>query len=209
MYNLIKRIIDIIFSLLFLIYFLPIFFIIAILIILGSKGPILFKAMSIGKNGRRFIYYKFRTMFIDFNEDLHREYIDKLISGDLGLAKGNYKFKLKMDPRITPIGKFLRKYYLDEIPQFINVLKGDMSLIGPRPAFEFEVNNYKEWQKERLKVKPGITGLWQTERINSTFIDFDEMIKMDIIYVRRKSILLDLKILFKTIFVVLKGEAGH
>lgn len=174
--------------------------VIAALIKLTSRGPVFFTQTGLGKNAKPFNFLKFRTMYAGdeymYASGFAKDVIDKKY-GDIGI---NPTFKLKNDPRITCIGRVLRMTGLDELPQLLNVFKGDMSLVGPRLAFPFEYAVYKDWHKERLSVKPGITGLWQVAgRCSSTF---DEMVKLDIEYVRKRSALMDLKILFKTPFVV-------
>lgn len=195
-----KRIFDLIGAVIGLILSGPIILVIAILIKFTSKGPILFKQTRIGKNGKPFTYYKFRTMYTDFSKERQNEYVQKLIGGELGEKVGNIIYKLSKDPRITPIGRFLRKTSLDELPQLFNVLKGDMSLVGPRPALPYELEFYNDWHKERLKVKPGITGLWQVSGKSMT--TFNEMIKLDIMYIKNQSLFFDIKIIIKSIFFI-------
>jgi len=197
-----KRVIDIIVALFGIILLSPIMIIIAIAIKLTSKGPILYNQKRMGYLGKPFNFFKFRTMRVDCDDRLHREYVKKLINGkneeiNLG-TKGKPHYKIIDDPRVTPVGKFLRKISLDEIPQFFNVLIGNMSLVGPRPPIPYEVTDYQNWHHRRiLEVKPGITGLWQvTGRSRTTF---DEMVRIDINYAENWSLLLDLKILLKTI----------
>jgi lipopolysaccharide/colanic/teichoic acid biosynthesis glycosyltransferase len=182
---------------------------IAVAIKLTSKGPVLFKQERYGHLGKPFIFLKFRTMHINSDSSIHENYVKKLINGQNGeINKGTEDkpvYKMSDDPRVTKIGGFLRASSLDELPQFINVFKGDMSLIGPRPPIQYEVNEYKGWQYRRiLEAKPGITGLWQVSGRNST--TFDEMVKLDIEYAQNVSFLLDLKILFKTIKAVLSTK---
>jgi lipopolysaccharide/colanic/teichoic acid biosynthesis glycosyltransferase len=198
-YKVAKRILDILFSSIALVMFSPIIIFIILLIKLESPGPVFFRQERIGENGRKFIFLKFRTMYyIDDNE--HRAYLSLLIHGS-GSEIGEDTLKIPRDPRLTKIGRFLRRTALDELPQFVIVLKGDMSLVGPRPPIPYEVELYDEWHKERLKAKPGITGLWQMQPDFST--TFDEMVKLDIQYVRTRSLLLDLKILFLTPIMIL------
>lgn len=191
-----KRLFDLLFSLLFLILSTPFFLIVSIGIKLTSPGPVFFLQERCGLNGRRFNVLKFRTM-ID-NAEISRPKLEKLneMSGPA--------FKMENDPRVTMTGKFLRKFSLDEIPQFINVLKGDMSLVGPRPPIPSEVDKYDLWQRRRLSVLPGITCLWQIKGRNK--IDFNKWMKLDLEYIDKWSFSLDLKILFKTIPVILKGS---
>jgi lipopolysaccharide/colanic/teichoic acid biosynthesis glycosyltransferase len=209
---LLKKMIDIIGALLGIILFSPIMLLLAILVKITSPGPVIFKQVRLGYKGRRFPFYKFRSMYHNINDQIHREYVAKLIQGDLEKInqgkKGDSFFKLKDDPRVTPLGKFIRKTSLDELPQLFNILRGDMSLVGPRPPLPYEVEKYKSWHLRRiLDMKPGITGLWQVSGRSKT--TFDEMVRLDLRYVQNWSIWLDLKILFKTIREVIfpKGAA--
>ena len=158
-----------------------------------SKGPLFFKQKRVGKNGRYFYIYKFRSMYIDAEERKKELMAQNEMNGLM--------FKMKDDPRITKVGKFIRKTSIDELPQFINVLKGDMSLVGTRPPTVGEFKQYKGHHKRRLSMKPGITGMWQAYGRNSV-MDFDEVVKMDLEYIDNWSILLDIKILFKTVATV-------
>jgi len=203
MYQYIKRLFDIILSLVALIILAPLIFITTIIVKSTSKGPVFFKGSRIGYNGKPFSVIKFRTMFIEADPIMHNEYIMNLTNKGLGAKRGNEIFKLKNDPRITQVGRFLRRYGLDELPQFINVLKGNMSFIGPRPPIKFEYEAYKDLQDERLKVKPGITGLWQVSGRN--ILTYDRMIELDLYYIKNISFILDLKILIRSIFAPFKG----
>ncbi|MBI5715330.1 MAG: sugar transferase [Chloroflexi bacterium] len=191
-----KRLFDFAFSFLLLIALLPFFLVVAIAIKLGSPGPVFYRWKVVGRRGRPFTGYKFRTMV---------EGADEL---KLNLTEQNEMigpvFKLNDDPRITPFGKFLRKYSLDEFPQLWSVIKGDMSLVGPRPPLQSEYRQFTEWQKQKLLVKPGITCLWQINGRNK-INDFDHWVELDLKYIRERSFWLDLKILAKTIPVVLRG----
>lgn len=212
--KIIKRVIDIFGSLLCILIFSPLFLIIPIIIRATSKGPILFRQERIGQFGEKFTFLKFRTMYVNNDSKIHQEYIKKFIS-----KQGSYEakdnsggngtvYKIKDDPRVTAIGRFLRKTSLDELPQFINVLKGDMSLVGPRPPLAYEVAIYDIWHRRRvMEVKPGITGLWQTKGRSST--TFNEMVRLDIRYIKEKSVWLDIKILFLTPWVVLTGKGAY
>lgn len=208
-----KRLIDVVGSIAGLIIFSPFFIVIPLSIKMTSRGPVFFRQGRIGESGKRFTFLKFRSMYINNDPNVHKEYIKKLILEQKSYEEGNGNgegkvFKIKDDPRITPIGKFLRKTSLDEIPQFINVLKGDMSLVGPRPPIQYEIENYDLWHKRRvMEVKPGITGLWQVRGRSST--TFDEMVRLDIRYIRNWSIWLDIKILFLTPWVVLSGKGAY
>lgn len=204
----VKRVMDIAGSLLMLFVCLPVFVAIALAVKLTSKGPILFKQDRIGQYGRRFTFLKFRSMKVNNDESVHREYMKQLIAGvaERVPANGNGEgvYKLAGDKRITPIGKFLRKTSLDELPQFINVLRGDMSLVGPRPPVPYELAAYQTWHRRRvLQVKPGITGLWQVT--GRSRVRFDDMVRLDLRYAISWSPWLDFKILMRTPGAVIKG----
>jgi len=203
-----KKLMDITGSLSALVFFSPIFLIIATVIKLTSDGPVLFKQERMGLNGKIFTFLKFRSMYANSDHSRHKEYISKFI----GEGKDNRDtpglYKLSNDPRITPIGQFLRKTSLDELPQFINVLKGEMSLVGPRPPIPYECELYDIWHRRRLlSVKPGITGLWQVSGRSST--TFDEMVRLDLKYIKDWSPWLDIKLLLKTPFVILTGKGAY
>jgi exopolysaccharide biosynthesis polyprenyl glycosylphosphotransferase len=207
-----KRFIDIVGSLLALIVFSPIFALIAAAIKLTSEGPVLFRQERVGLWGENFVFLKFRSMYVKQGENPHKKYIEKLIrNNESSNGSGNGEktvFKLKDDPRITPIGNFLRKSSLDELPQFVNVLRGEMSLVGPRPPIPYEVEIYDTWHRMRLlSVKPGITGLWQVRGRSST--TFDEMVRMDVRYVTEWSIWQDVKIILKTPWVIIMGKGAY
>ncbi|MGD0884048.1 MAG: sugar transferase [Thermodesulfovibrionales bacterium] len=211
---LIKRSIDIIGSIMALIIFSPFFLIFPLFIKFSSKGPVLFKQERLGLHGKNFTFLKFRSMYVNNNHDIHKEYVKKLIIGKPENDSGGDSiqqsccYKLRNDPRITPIGRILRKTSLDELPQFLNVLRGDMSLVGPRPPIPYELENYDIWHRRRvLEVKPGITGLWQVHGRSST--TFDEMVRLDLTYVRNRSIWLDIKILLQTPTAVLFGKGAY
>jgi lipopolysaccharide/colanic/teichoic acid biosynthesis glycosyltransferase len=208
----VKRFIDIVGSLLALIMFSPVFLVIAAAIKLTSEGPVLFRQERVGLWGENFVFLKFRSMYVRQGENPHKEYIEKLIQkNESANGSGNGEetvFKLKDDPRITPIGHFLRKSSLDELPQFVNVLRGEMSLVGPRPPIPYEVEIYDTWHRMRLlSVKPGITGLWQVMGRSST--TFDEMVRLDVRYVTEWSIWQDIKIILKTPWVVIMGKGAY
>lgn len=205
MKKLIKQIIDTIGSLIALIVLFPFILVIAAAIKLTSCGPVLFKQERIGFNGKKFTCLKFRSMYVDCDCNRHKEYITHFIKE--GNGNGNGVYKLEDDPRITSVGKFLRKYSLDELPQFINVLMGDMSLVGPRPPVPYEVELYKKWQKKRLTVKPGITGLWQVAGRSRK--SFNKAVKLDIRYINEWSLWLDIKLMLKTSLVMLTGKGGY
>jgi len=192
-----KKITDMILSFSILLLSAPFLFVIALLIKLTSKGPIIFKQKRIGLHGKEFTLYKFRTMVSDA-EDIKKDLMK------LNEADGPV-FKIKKDPRITNIGSFLRKTGIDEFPQFLNVLKGDMSIIGPRPSLEEEIKKYKKKYFLRLLTKPGITCLWQIQK-NRNDIKFDDWMQLDMDYINNWSITQDIKIFFKTFFTVLYGR---
>lgn len=207
-----KRVIDIVGSLLALVAFSPVLALIAAAIKLSSKGPILFKQQRIGQHGKRFTFLKFRSMTVDNDSRVHEEYVKKLIAGQAERRSANGDgegvFKLTNDHRITRVGAFLRRTSLDEMPQFLNVLWGEMSLVGPRPAIPYEVVAYQTWHRRRvLEVKPGITGLWQVN--GRSRVTFDEMVRLDLQYARAWSPWLDIKILLRTPRAVFLGEGAH
>lgn len=204
----IKRAMDIVGAITLLLMLSPIFVIIAIAIKVTSKGPILFQQRRSGLYGVPFPLLKFRSMHANCNTSAHREYVQQLIAGAAhkNPSKTNTQgvYKLTSDPRITAVGAFLRKTSLDELPQLINVVRGEMSLVGPRPPIDYEVANYDLWHRRRLmEAKPGITGLWQVAGRNR--IPFDEMVRLDLTYSRSWSPWLDLKILLRTPKAVIEG----
>jgi lipopolysaccharide/colanic/teichoic acid biosynthesis glycosyltransferase len=206
-----KRAIDIAGSLMIMPVLLPLFVIIGIMIKLNSKGPIVFRQTRVGRGGKVFSFLKFRSMYDKNDPTIHREYVTGLIAGrGVAAMDGTNKkvFKLVGDPRITSVGRILRKSSLDELPQLFNVLMGDMSLVGPRPPVPYEFERYAPWHRQRvMQVKPGITGLWQVSgRCRTTF---DEMVRLDLRYARSWSIWLDLKILLRTPAAVFSGEGAH
>jgi lipopolysaccharide/colanic/teichoic acid biosynthesis glycosyltransferase len=204
----IKRAIDIAGSTLALIIGAPLFVMIALVIKASSKGPVFFTQLRVGQYGQPFSFLKFRSMYINNDPSAHKEYVTKLIAGqamrELANGNGDGVYKLTNDKRITQVGRFLRRTSLDELPQFLNVLRGDMSLVGPRPAIPYEVASYQTWHRRRvLDVKPGITGLWQVNGRNR--IKFDEMVRLDLQYAKCWSPWLDIKILMRTPRAVLRG----
>ena len=201
-----KRSVDLIGSIFGILLFSPVFIVIPILIKLTSKGPVLFRQERAGKGGKTFSFLKFRSMYVNNDATIHKDFVTDFIKGNIKESADGQKpvFKIKNDPRITPIGRFLRKTSLDEIPQFINVLMGHMSLVGPRPSIPYEVEQYDLWHRRRvLEVKPGITGLWQVEGRSS--LTFDNMVRLDIQYIKKSSFFLDMKLLIKTPFMLIKG----
>ena len=192
LYEVIKRIIDIVASFTGLILLSPLILIVSMLIKLESKGEVIFKQKRVGLNGKEFYMYKFRSMVINAEELKEQLESQNEMSGPM--------FKIKDDPRITKVGKFIRKTSIDELPQLINVIKGDMSLVGPRPSLPKEVEKFEQWMMERLEVKPGLTCIWQISGRNS--IDFEYWMKLDIKYVRERDFKLDIKLILKTILVL-------
>ncbi len=190
---------------------------IALLIKLTSRGPVFFLQKRIGQDGCKFVFLKFRSMYPKTKRAAHKAFTDSWITGGSapaatdstapagGTATEAKVYKIVQDPRVTPIGRFIRKYSLDELPQFLNVLRGDMSVIGPRPGLAYELEKYSDWHRRRLEVRPGISGLWQVSGRN--LLSFDEMVKLDIHYIENWSFLLDVKILFKTVWVMFFGKA--
>ncbi len=206
-----KRLIDVLGSLSLLVMLSPVFFIVAAAIKLTSRGPVLFRQKRIGEHGTPFTFLKFRSMYIDNDASEHKEYVRQLIAGqaEKKAANGNGTavFKLTDDPRITPVGRILRRSSLDELPQLFNVLRGEMSLVGPRPPVPYEVEAYATWHRRRLlEAKPGITGLWQVH--GRSRVGFDDMVRLDLRYARSCSPLLDLKILLQTPKAVMSGDGA-
>ncbi len=194
-----KRLSDIILSSLFIILGSPLLLMTAIAIKLESRGPVLFKQIRSGLNGRKFTLYKFRSMII--GAEMKRKQLEKMNEMDGPV------FKIKHDPRITKVGKLIRRLSVDELPQLFNVLKGDLSIVGPRPPLPVEVDMYQHWQRRRLSLKPGLTCIWQVSGRNK--IKFDRWMEMDLEYIDTWSLWLDTKILFKTFFVVLFGYGAQ
>ncbi len=194
-----KRFFDIILSLLGLICLSPVLIIVAIAIKLESEGPVLFSQDRVGKDGKTFKMYKMRSMVSNAEELKEKLLKQNEMSGPM--------FKMKDDPRITKVGKFIRKTSIDEIPQLINIIKGDMSLVGPRPSLPKEVAEFEPWMYERLVVKPGLTCYWQVMGRNN--IDFEDWMKLDIKYVRERNLFLDMKLVIKTFFVLFGDKNAH
>jgi len=208
-----KRAIDIVGSISILILFLPIVIAISLLIRFTSEGPVLFKQERIGRFGKRFAFLKFRSMYVNNDPSIHKQYVSKLIScADTDKLPGSDEtrqvFKITHDPRITPIGAILRRTSLDELPQFLNVLWGDMSLVGPRPPIPYELDCYDIWHRRRImEMKPGITGLWQVYGRSRT--SFNDMVRLDIRYISEWSLWLYIKLLFRTPWVVVTGKGAY
>lgn len=221
-----RRAIDLAVSITLLIVLAPLFLIIAVMIQLDSPGPAVFVQKRVGgrprspsdeciEGIRTFRFYKFRSMYRDATSDRHRQFIEAYMANDheamAALQDGDVtednKYKMTGDPRVTRVGRFLRKTSLDELPQLWNVVKGDMSLVGPRPAIPYEVEMYKPWQWKRLEAMPGLTGLWQVTRRSAS--TFDEMVEQDIWYVEHQSLGLYLKILLMTPIAILTGKGAE
>ncbi len=188
---------------------LPLLLLLAFLVAVSSRGPILYRQVRIGKGGRPFIFYKFRSMRVANDDEEHRRYVRELVvNGDAAATdeSGRKIYKLVDDSRVTWIGRFLRRTSLDELPQLINVLRGEMSLVGPRPGLPFEYELYRDWQKRRLEVTPGMTGLWQVT--GRSYVTFEDMVLLDLFYIANWSLLMDLKLLLKTVPVVVFGKGG-
>ena len=206
-----KRTIDICGSAAALVFCLPLLALISLLIKLTSRGPVLFKQERIGRYGVPFTFLKFRSMRCGNDPRIHQEYVARFIAGEVKSPANRTEkavYKIQDDPRVTGIGRLLRKTSLDELPQLFNVLKGEMSLVGPRPPIRYELEAYKVWHRRRvLEVKPGITGLWQVSGRSKT--TFDEMVRLDLRYARTWSPWLDLKILLRTPWAVFSGEGAY
>ena len=210
--RMIKRAIDVVGSATALIILAPIFLAIAVAIKLSSPGPILFRQKRIGHYGGTFTFLKFRSMYSVNDSQIHMEYVKRFIAGNghSGSAEkqDNIVYKLTEDPRVTPVGRFLRRTSLDELPQFLNVLSGEMSLVGPRPPIPYELEAYDVWHRRRLlEVKPGITGLWQVN--GRSRLQFDDMVRLDLKYAKAWSLWLDIKILLQTPRAVISGEGAY
>ncbi len=198
-YSVVKRCFDFTVAFVLVVLSFPLLLVLAICVKLSSKGPVFFVQERVGKGGKPFKFYKFRSMAHGNDTSIHEAYMQKLIRGEVEAngADDKPQFKIENDPRITEFGHFIRKTSLDELPQLINVLNGTMSLVGPRPPIPYEVQAYKSWHLQRLSVKPGVTGLWQVSGRSS--IAFDEMVQLDLEYIEKKNLLLDMKILLQTI----------
>jgi exopolysaccharide biosynthesis polyprenyl glycosylphosphotransferase len=194
----IKNVLDVSMAALGIVLLSPVLLTVALLVRLTSKGPVIFRQTRCGLGGRKFVLYKFRSMIEDAEESRQQLEHLNLMSGPV--------FKARNDPRVIPIGRFLRKFSIDELPQLYNILRGDMSFVGPRPPIPQEVEKYERWQRRRLRMKPGLTCLWQVSGRNQ--IDFDEWMRMDLLYIDNWSLLLDFKIFLKTIPIVLLGKEG-
>ena len=207
-----KRSLDIFLALIALLVFGPVMLAVALIVRATSRGPVIFRQQRLGQGGAPFSFYKFRSMVVNVDDKIHREFVANLIRGGQGpepTTEGDAAtYKMKADPRVTRIGKFIRMTSIDELPQLFNVLKGDMSMVGPRPPIPYEAAHYEPWHLRRILVgKPGITGLWQVE--GRSRVTFSEMVRMDLRYIRQCSLELDLKILARTVIVVLRCSGAR
>jgi lipopolysaccharide/colanic/teichoic acid biosynthesis glycosyltransferase len=207
-----KRAMDIVGASLGLLFCAPLISVIAAALKLSSKGPVFFRQTRVGQYGEPFTFFKFRSMYVNNDEAIHKQYVKALIGGSAERTTKDGAnqpvFKLTSDPRVTPIGAFLRRTSLDELPQLYNVLKGEMSLVGPRPAIPYEVEAYELWHRRRvLEAKPGITGLWQVK--GRSRVTFDEMVRLDVRYACSRSLWVDVKTLLQTPRAVFFGEGAH
>lgn len=198
-YHTVKRSFDLVMATIGLILLSPIMLWISFLIKKEDHGPVFYKQVRVGKNGKTFQMYKFRSMFVNADQMLDKLKAQNNVNGPM--------FKMKNDPRITKIGHFIRKHSLDELPQFFNVIKGDMSLVGPRPPLPSEVAEYSEYDKQRLYVIPGCTGLWQATERNE--VGFNEMVQLDIEYIKRANVWFDLWIIWKTVEIMVKPNGSY
>jgi lipopolysaccharide/colanic/teichoic acid biosynthesis glycosyltransferase len=197
-----KDVLDLIIGVVTLVVFSPVLLIVALAVKLDSPGPAIFKQKRIGKDGSEFTVWKFRSMYVNADDRPHREALKKLVEGEPATnANGQGFFKPTDDPRITRLGKFLRATGLDELPQVVNILRREMSVVGPRPAIAYELDLYKEWHHRRLAVRPGVTGLWQVKRHDTQ--NFDDVMRLDLEYIDSFSIWLDLKIILLTFPMIL------
>lgn len=209
---LMKRFIDVAGSFSLLLLLAPLFVAIALIIKVSSKGPVFFRQQRVGRYGKTFTFLKFRSMFVNNDASVHKEFVTRMIASsatEVSQNKGNGGvFKITNDKRVTRVGKFLRRTSLDELPQFLNVLRGDMSLVGPRPPIPYELAAYQTWHRRRLLgVKPGITGLWQV--VGRSRVQFDEMVRLDLRYASTWTPWLDIKILIRTPLAVIKGSGAY
>ncbi len=200
-----RRCLDLVFGLTLIILTAPLMIGVALAVRLDSPGPALFRQRRVGYREREFTVFKFRSMRLDADEERHRQYVSMLITGKSGETGGEDLYKLAVDDRITKVGRLIRSWSIDELPQLFNVVLGDMSLVGPRPAIPYEVESYPAWYVKRFAVKPGLTGLWQVSGRNQR--TYEEMVSLDIDYVENRSFRGDIAILAKTPIAVL-GRRG-
>jgi lipopolysaccharide/colanic/teichoic acid biosynthesis glycosyltransferase len=207
----VKRTVDFVGSAMMLTLLAPLFIVIALAVKLSSRGPVFYRQQRVGRYGQTFTFLKFRSMFVNNDSNVHKDFVTRLIASDAGETApkepGASVYKLTNDKRITRVGKVIRRTSLDELPQFINVLKGEMSLVGPRPPIPYELAAYQTWHRHRLlAVKPGITGLWQV--MGRSSVRFDEMVRLDLRYASTWTPWLDLKILLRTPGAVIRGSGA-
>jgi exopolysaccharide biosynthesis polyprenyl glycosylphosphotransferase len=208
--RILKRLSDLVIASTALTILSPLWLVIALLIKIDSKGPVFYKQERVGMDGRIFLFYKFRSMRMGSDDAPHREYQRRYIAGNPEANLGDQEqpvYKLATDARVTRVGRALRRLSLDELPQLLNVLRGDMSVVGPRPPIPYEVEAYDLWHRKRLDMKPGLTGLWQVSGRNR--LPFDEMVRLDLYYIENWSLLLDLKIILRTLPVMLRGDDAY
>ncbi len=198
-----KRLFDITAAYALILVLSPVMLLIALGVKITSKGPVFFRQKRLGKEGKPFTFLKFRSMYDNSESGIHEEFVKEYIKGGVG----GKVFKLTKDPRVTPFGYILRRTSLDELPQLFNVLKGDMSIVGPRPPLPYEVEHYEEWHRERLSVKPGITGLWQV--MGRSSVGFDELVRYDLEYIRKHNFIFDVLIMFRTFWVVISMKGAY
>ena len=207
----VNRLSDIVLAIVAAIITAPIWLAAAILVRIDSKGPLIYRQERVGMDGRMFLCFKFRSMAADSDDAIHREAYQKNIVGDAEANAGNESSpiygKVKNDPRVTRVGSFIRRTSIDELPQLLNVIRGEMSIVGPRPPIPYEVEEYDIWHRKRLDMKPGVTGLWQVSGRNR--LTFDEMVKIDLYYIENWSLLLDAKIMLLTIPAVFRGDGAR
>jgi len=205
-----KRTFDLVVTFIILVLLSPFLLLIVILIRLDSAGPVIYKQTRIGENGKLFTMYKFRSMYTGSDSRLHKDHVTRLIQDNLKPEQiggsNQQSLKLENDPRITRVGRIIRMLSIDELPQLFNVLRGNMSLVGPRPPLAYEVEVYKGWHMQRFEALPGITGLWQVKGRNK--VNFDEMVRLDLEYIKSQSLWLDIKILFQTPFAVISTKGA-
>lgn len=205
-YDFLKRAVDIVLTLFLLLAAALIMLVVAVAIKLDSRGPVFYRQRRVGHGGREFNMYKFRSMYVNNDDSIHRKAVERFMNGDALSEDEKNRFKLASDPRVTRVGKFIRTTSLDELPQMWNVLLGQMSLVGPRPPLPYEVARYSPTALLRLAGKPGLTGPWQV--YGRSRVTFDEMVAMDVAYLERRSIREDLKLIFLTVPVMLWGSGG-
>jgi len=204
-----RRCIDVAFAVALILLLSPILIAVALAVRIDSRGPAFFRQRRVGYREREFTLYKFRSMRVDADPRGHKEYVTALIKGEDERPDGGREnlYKLAVDNRITPVGRWIRRWSLDELPQLFNVVKGDMTLVGPRPAIPYEVAEYPAWYRQRFSVKPGLTGYWQVSGRNER--TYEEMVRLDIEYAKRRTLGLDLTILLKTPWVVLSRKGAE